>query len=368
MEVFYLTTKKYPSTTADNIYVYELSRALTKLLREDFSLVVRQSKLSSKDVNIIETKQSLHSRLLNFTIFFINKYFFKKTDKNLIFISNDQNILLVVIFVKIILFKNYKVVFDAHMLSETWKDNIIIKLSDKIITTSDVLNSNISGYLKHASKVKTIYGGVNIEKFANISKQEGAGLCKIQDVQNKIVIGYIGGFKSLGQDKGLKTVIKALSFLDEKFIFIGVGGTDEEIEELFGYAKEAGVQDRCILHKKVNNEDVPLYLLICDVLVIPYPAKKHFTDYGFPMKVFEYMAADKKILYSDLKITNDFLSQFDKSLCRSFEPENPESFAKEVVLITSENNSNQKSFKEHIKSYTWKKKAESIIEFINNSL
>ena len=45
-----------------------------------------------------------------------------------------------------------------------------------------------------------------------------------------------------------------------------------------------------------------------DALVIPYPDKPHFRLYGFPMKVYEYMASQRPIIYSKLELVEEVLS------------------------------------------------------------
>ena len=50
-----------------------------------------------------------------------------------------------------------------------------------------------------------------------------------------------------------------------------------------------------------------LYEQASDVLVIPYPDKPHFRLYGFPMKVYEYMASQRPIVYSKLELAEEVL-------------------------------------------------------------
>jgi glycosyltransferase involved in cell wall biosynthesis len=365
MRLYYLTTKKYPSATADNIYVYELSRAFSQLLGDDFTLVVRQNCLAETDINLCPVSQPTSVRLINFSLFFVRQFIFRRTDPTTYFISNDQYLLLVVFVLRLICFKRYRVVFDAHLLSNTWRDKIILRLADKIITTSEVLKKNIQNQVNNQKKVEVIYGGVDIARYQTLAQHDVLRLQAEHNLTNHQVIGYVGSFTSLGKEKGLRTLIDALRYLPSSHVVLLVGGTESEVTKLRAYASMLGVLERCRIAPSVPFAQVPLYQSVCDVLVIPYPDLPHFRDFGFPMKVFEYLATGKPIVYSQLAIIDSFLSQFHNHTA-SFSPSNAQSMAQAIMTVQRAAPLVQPT--DNVATpYSWKEKAIAIKKFIQAS-
>ena len=100
-----------------------------------------------------------------------------------------------------------------------------------------------------------------------------------------------------------------------------------------------------------------------DVLVIPYPDKHHFRDYGFPLKVWEYMASGRPLIYSNLEIIREVLGE----RATSFQPEDAHSLAGAILSIYNNVEPAEKIAKKNIidvKDYTWKARSENILDFI----
>jgi glycosyltransferase involved in cell wall biosynthesis len=99
--------------------------------------------------------------------------------------------------------------------------------------------------------------------------------------------------------------------------------------------------------------------------VIPYPDQPHFRNYGFPMKVYEYMAAKRPIIYSQLELTEEILSDCGFT----FTPDDPEDLAKTIKYVFENKAEAQKKVElanNKLKDLTWDKKAEKIINIIKS--
>ena len=143
-----------------------------------------------------------------------------------------------------------------------------------------------------------------------------------------------------------------------------VGGSDGQIKEYFDLAQKEEVEGRCIFVKKQPFEKVVQYEMAMDALVIPYPNQPHFRDYGFPLKVWEYMAAGRPIIYSNLMIIAEVLE--GKGV--AFEPDDPASLATAVLNVFQNRESAEEVANRNSKdaiNYTWKTRAIKIIDFIN---
>ena len=60
---------------------------------------------------------------------------------------------------------------------------------------------------------------------------------------------------------------------------------------------------------------VPVALAACDVLAMPFPDFPHYRLHMSPLKMFEYMAAGKPIITSDLPTVRDVLSEETAVFC-----------------------------------------------------
>ena len=181
---------------------------------------------------------------------------------------------------------------------------------------------------------------------------------------DSFLVGYVGGFRSVGMEKGLDTMIKALSYLNEKTVMVFVGGSKEQINEYKTLAKKENVGKRCIfVEKQKPFEKIVEYMMAMDVLVIPYPDKHHFRDYGFPMKVWEYMASGRPIIYSNLEIIGEIL----EGRGTHFQPDNASSLADAVMQVFEDTATAEKNATRNIRdvqAYTWRARAERILTFI----
>lgn len=187
---------------------------------------------------------------------------------------------------------------------------------------------------------------------------------KLKLPEDSFLVGYVGGFRSVGMEKGLNTMIKALPYLDGKINMVFVGGSKQHIYKYKELAKEKNVAERCIFVEKQRFDEVVEYELAMDVLVIPYPDKHHFRNYGFPMKVWEYMASGRPIVYSNLEIIMEIL----KERGFPFQPDNELSFADTISSVFQDIEQAEMVAKQNtkdVKAYTWEARAKNVSGFIN---
>ena len=167
----------------------------------------------------------------------------------------------------------------------------------------------------------------------------------------------------MGFEKGIGTMIAALPQLEKNITMVFVGGSIPEIDGYTRVAEKEDCADRCIFVKRQPFDKVVEYELAMDVLVIPYPDKHHFRNYGFPMKVWEYMAAGRPIVYSNLEIIREVLQE----RATPFEAGSPRSLADSIRFVREGNESAEKISGKNpteVKAYTWRARAENILNFI----
>lgn len=363
MKLIYLTSKNYPARTADHVYVLELARGFFHILKNDFLLVVAH--YASHDLNDLPYVQAGGPTARFRTVF----YFFwiprfmisqKRDARETIFFSNDPNLLLVLIFWRLIF--HYRIASDWHMLLGDWRDRFLMRKSDCLITTSQKLKSaiiKISGIRE--GKVCVAYGGIDLALYDPRDQKSARTLLHLP--QDKYIIAYIGFFKTLGMEKGVKIMIEALPLLQRNVMMLFVGGSDREIEEYRNFAETIGVRDRCIFIGKKKSPELPLYEQAADLLSIPYPDLPHFRNYGFPMKVYEYMASNRPIIYSKLKLVEEVIGD----CAFGFIPGSAADFARAVEEARAKpikTKAYADSAYAKVQNYTWIKKAQRIVDFL----
>ena len=364
MKLVYLTSKKYPSTTADHFFIKSMSQAFTEVMGKRFLLLVFGVIPNEiNKINVVSICSLKHFRTIFYFFWILYFTVIKKGfNKDTVCFGNDPNLLLILIFWKKTLGFKYKICSDWHMLHNNFKDKLIAENSDYLITTSDKLKKKIlSLFTIESEKILTAYGGVDLKKYKNIDKREARDNLKLP--QNKKIVSYVGLYKTMGMEKGISTMIDSLLYLSKDTVMMFVGGRDMEIEYYRKQANEIGVDDRCIFVEMVDFDRVILYEQASDVLAIPYPDKPHFRQYGFPMKVYEYMASKRPILYSKLELVEEVL--FDCAF--GFEADNKKDFAEQVEYILENKElsikKSQKAYKK-VLGFTWDARVRNIVTFL----
>lgn len=367
MKLIYLTSKKFPSAKADPFYVKSMAQAFAEILGQNFTFLVRG--VIPDELKHINTMSApLPRRFRGVFYFFYMPILFilhKWNKKEIVFLSYDPYLLSILIFWRQVFGLKYSVCSDWHQLFGDWRDKYVAKHSDRLTTTSQRLKRLlVSACDVNQDKVMVAYGGVDKNLFDNKSKMNKLEYRRMLGLPKDVfLIGYIGAFKSIGQEKGISTMIRTLPLLSDDMKMAFIGGSAQQTSEYMALLEELGVKDRCIFIGWQTPEKVIEYEMAMDILVIPYPDKPHFRDYGFPMKVWEYMASGRPIIYSDLEIMREIL----RNRATSFEPDNAASLAKAISSVYQDRETAEKVAKqnpEDTQAYTWKARAANILNFI----
>lgn len=102
--------------------------------------------------------------------------------------------------------------------------------------------------------------------------------------------------------------------------FLWAGGTEQDVETWRRHMMAGGLKN-VTLTGFIPNSELPLYQAAADALLIPY--SRSFTNSGgenisavsSPMKIFEYMAAGRVIVGSDLPVLREVLNETNAILC-----------------------------------------------------
>lgn len=348
------TTKKAPFNRADDIYYLELFKGFLCLNSETKVVFVARTKPDSVSEQYFK-KINVKGEYVKISFVF---WFFKNIrliNREKVFYTNEPGIARIFLIFKKIKLTNAKLVFDWHVFYYPVRKTKHLLSADLSITTSLKLKNHLMKHGGADQKIKVVYGGVDIDAYRSLES--------ISPIP--FSFGYVGLFKTLGMEKGIKTCIDALRYLPDNFTCICVGARSGEFEEYLTYARSRDVETRLKIVERVPQDEVAFWQKKINFLVIPYPDKPHFRDFGFPMKVYEYMATGHPIIYSQLELVEEVISD----CAYPFVPDDSKSLANVIMNIVT-NSSHQSRLTDimlkKIEGFTWKKKAETILGYIQS--
>lgn len=185
--------------------------------------------------------------------------------------------------------------------------------ADAVVTLSGKLKDHLAEMKISRSGVFVVPHGVRKEWFDVERISPGSYLC------------YVG---SLYRWKGVDTLIAAMKFLPgEELVVVGGG---ERLAELKILAEKENVADRVRFAGAVPHAEVPGFLAKAKVCVLPNIAEGP-TEFAFPLKLLEYMAAAVPTVASDIPIYAELVRNGRETILVG--PGNPELLASGILKV-----------------------------------
>lgn len=209
-------------------------------------------------------------------------------------------------------------------------------------------------------KVIGLPNGVDIDDY-DVDPGKQAARAKIGLPEDEDLLVYTG---SLIEPKGVYALAKASEYIDGTVVL--VGGEEHEQRRMHDFLDDNGLDD-VIMVGHVDPRDVSWYQFAADVLALPPLAgnyeKRHQAEYTSPLKLFEYMAARRPIVASDIPALREVISDEETALL--VEPDQPEAIAratKRLVEDRSLSNHLSSNAYEVVQKYTWENRARQVTE------
>lgn len=244
-------------------------------------------------------------------------------------------------------------------------EKYLFTYADHIISVSERLRDYIVGVVPEA-RVTVVPNGVSLENFE--------GETDVTSWRNKLtgrpdedfVIGFVGSVKPWhGVDLLMETTAQLVK-TDSTYSMCVVGNGDKDYEsQLHTQCNKLHLSDNVTFTGAVAFEDVSHVLKSMDVLVAPYPDLANF--YFSPLKLFEYMAAGKPIIASDIgQITN--LLEHEKTALL-VPPGNPEAMADAICRLRNDANLSRSlsmnALIEVRSNHTWRRRLDTVVGIFN---
>ena len=212
---------------------------------------------------------------------------------------------------------------------------------------------------------KIVYwpNGVEIKDF-DIGIGAGEAKRRLGLPADKRIVLYTGHFFSW---KGVDTLALASQYLDDDTLVYFVGGSPEDAKKFETFIQRKKLYKIRLISFQPHYQ-IPIWLKAADVLVLPNTAKEDISlYYTSPMKIFEYMAANRPIVASATPALKQIVSREEVFF---YEPDDVASLAEAVGLaLNSSETACQKIRKasEKVKRFEWSRRAENILNFIESN-
>ncbi len=200
--------------------------------------------------------------------------------------------------------------------------------------------------------------GVDLERFASLPDPVAARRqIGFREAPTVMCTGHL--YAGRGAELFLSL---AKSFPETHFVW--VGGRPEDINAWKQRAESANVTFTGF----IPNRDLPLYQAAADILLMPYSrsimgssGSADSAAVASPMKMFEYMAAGRAIVSTDLPVIREVLNEKNAVFC---EPDDVENWKFEIEKLLDNKTRREESGNQarlDVQGYTWVSRAKRIM-------
>ncbi len=291
---------------------------------------------------------------------FVLFFFLFRSRRRIIYTTDNLGCLLT--------FLGYRVVFETHIGIGPYRGYLLplLRRASRFVVLNSIIKKDFVSAGFRADSILVAPNGVDLSVFAGSESKEElrANLHLSQDTK---IIAYIGKYKTMGMAKGVDELVGAFGSLysirkDVHLLIVGLsGGEKDELESVLSLTHVPAEAYTLVGH--VSHEWVALYMRASDVLVMNYPNTPYYRNFMSPMKMFEYMAARRPIVTSDLPAIREIL---DGDTAVFVKPDDPKSLERGIEKLL---NDEQVAFEfagrayQKVLQYTWNKRAEKILKF-----
>jgi glycosyltransferase involved in cell wall biosynthesis len=322
--------------------------------------------------------QLLYNLALFFSIpFYIIK---KKAD----FIIIDQGTAIIGFILKIILPKaKFKVVLDIRSTPlKSWrqgekadfseKSNVLLfslslilaKKFDGITIVTELMKKEVCNRFSiNPNFVGVWTSGVSASIF-NPRNYNGEKIKKSLGLSRKFVIFYHGSLRPHGLIETFKA-LKLLSNKQQDLILFLLSNRPTFVSFWIELANELGIPNNVIFRGKVPYADVPKYIAMSDLPIVPLPNSSNWRNQS-PLKLLEYLAMEKVVVLTDIPAHREILGKSKNGIYIS--STDPKEIAEAIAYAyrNRENLSKWGTFGRAIiqDRYTWEKIAKEFKNYL----
>lgn len=209
--------------------------------------------------------------------------------------------------------------------------------------------------------------GCDLERYANLPNPQDAR--RQLGLEEGFTVGYSGHFyPGRGMD-----LLAAIASALPGVCFLWMGGKPEDIEPWQQWL-DSQHNKNVTITGFIANSKLPLYQAAADVLVMPYgrciagSSGGNIADVINPMKMFDYLAAGRALVASDIPVFHEVLHEGITLFCR---PEQPESWVQAITRLKEDPQLRQRlaqNAKKEAARYSWTERALNTLALLEKLL
>jgi glycosyltransferase involved in cell wall biosynthesis len=230
------------------------------------------------------------------------------------------------------------------------RESFVFAAADAYVAITRGLADELEERFGRREKLEVVPDGVRLDSDDDQPPPTAAG---------RPLVAYAGHLYAW---KGVDVLLDALARVPEADGLI-VGGHEREpdLERVKALARQLGIMDRVTFTGLVDPPRVRASLRRATMLVLPNPASAISTRFTSPLKLFEYMAAGRPIVASDLPAFREVLVPGETAVLVT--PGDPAALAEGLRRIISEPALGARlatAARAAVRDYTWDRRAERL--------
>jgi len=202
--------------------------------------------------------------------------------------------------------------------------------------------------------------GVDLERFENLPDAQSArSRLKLASGWTVVCSGHMYAGRGMQLFADLAGRMPDVNFL-------WAGGTSQDVET-WRLQMSAGGLKNVTLTGFIPNSELPLYQAAADVLLIPYSRSftnsggENIADVSSPMKIFEYMAAGRVIVGSDLPVLREVLNESNAVLCTPEDAHTWEQALRSLQTDAGRGQALAEQARRDVEKYSWEERCKLIL-------
>lgn len=262
---------------------------------------------------------------------------------------------------KSIFFEAHEMHGASHAKLLTW----LLRRVNGLIVITQALQTYYEQFGVAAEQIIVAADGIDQRRLTQQISREAARTELGLSLTAKIVC-YTG---HLFRWKGVYTLAEAMRHLPEDYLLYIIGGMTTDRAVLQQFIDEQHLS-RIRLVEHVPYHAVPRYLAAADVLALPNSASQAISrDCTSPLKLFEYMAAQRPIVASDLPSLREVLRHERNAYLVM--PDQPHALANGILYVMNDQTLRTRVVETaytDVQAFTWDSRAKNILSFLRTAI
>lgn len=251
-----------------------------------------------------------------------------------------------------------KIIWEAHQAQQGFWIGCVARRVYSMVCISEGLRR----YYEKFKIARVLYepSGVNLAQFVHVPSTSFLRE-RFNIPQHAKVIGYIGKYTTMGEEKGVDELVEACARVYEKhpaLHLLLVGLEMSEIDSVRRLCTEKGLPVTASTLLPLIQKDFAHYVQCADILVMNYPNTEHYRQYMSPTKLFAYMGSKKLVVASDLPTVREIV---DESMVLFIRPSDVGSLVNQIMYaIHNDLDSLKDNAYKRVTTFSWLNRADRI--------